>query len=93
MYSSLKLFFPRLTSLISRPSRALDLPSLPVHNVETDPERRARTLKHLLKANHANNAIFHGKDLSETNAVPNVRSSTSLLPNPSLENLKETSIK
>ncbi|KAG7114750.1 hypothetical protein HYQ45_016500 [Verticillium longisporum] len=39
--------------------QAIDLPPVEVHNVETDPEKRARCLKHLIKANHVNHAIVY----------------------------------
>ncbi|KAK4231040.1 cell cycle checkpoint protein RAD17 [Podospora fimiseda] len=39
--------------------KSIDLPSVEVHSVETDPEKRPRTLKHLLKANHINHSIIY----------------------------------
>jgi hypothetical protein len=43
----------------------INLPPVARHDIEAAPERRARTLKHLIKANHATKAIV-GKD-----GVPN----------------------
>ncbi|KAI0967636.1 hypothetical protein F4678DRAFT_445039 [Xylaria arbuscula] len=58
--------------------RSIDLPPVEVHNVETSPEKRDRTLKHLLKANHINHAIlFH--DLRFHNHTPHALSSAYLL--------------
>ncbi|GAO15511.1 hypothetical protein UVI_02020750 [Ustilaginoidea virens] len=37
---------------------AIDLPAVDVHHIETNPERPARSLKHLLKANHVNYAVL-----------------------------------
>lgn len=39
--------------------QSIDVPPVEVHHVETSPDRRARCLKHLLKANHANYAIVY----------------------------------
>ncbi|PHH65518.1 hypothetical protein CDD81_2298 [Ophiocordyceps australis] len=37
------------------------LPAVKVHQIETDPRRRSRCLKHLLKANHVNYSIVYNK--------------------------------
>lgn len=37
----------------------IDLPRVQVHHVETTPDRRARSLKHLIKANHVNYALIY----------------------------------
>lgn len=37
----------------------VNLASVPIHDVETSADRRARSLKHLLKANHANHSILY----------------------------------
>ncbi|KAI0433418.1 cell cycle checkpoint protein RAD17 [Xylaria sp. FL1042] len=59
-------------------SRSIDLPPVEVHNVETSPEKRSRTLKHLLRANHINHAIlFH--DLRFHNHLPHILCSAYLL--------------
>jgi len=41
--------------------RAVRLEPVEVHEVETAPDKRARTLKHLLRANHANHAIVYNE--------------------------------
>jgi hypothetical protein len=48
-----------LTTISSRTDQAIDIPSVEIHDVETAPEKRPRTLKHLLRANHANYAILY----------------------------------
>ncbi|KAI0205013.1 hypothetical protein F4808DRAFT_413007 [Astrocystis sublimbata] len=59
-------------------SRSIDLPPVEVHNVETAPEKRPRTLKHLLRANHVNHSIlFH--NLEFDNHLPHILSSAYLL--------------
>jgi len=47
----------------------IDLPSVKIHDVETSPEKAARTLKHLLKANHINNALLYNDNMFH-NHVP-----------------------
>ncbi|KOS16895.1 hypothetical protein ESCO_004745 [Escovopsis weberi] len=42
-----------------RQGAGIDMPSVKVHCVETDPDKRARCLKHLLKANHVNYSIIY----------------------------------
>jgi len=49
----------------------VDLPSVEIHDIETSTEKRARTLKHLLKANHANYSIIY-HDLRYHNHTPHV---------------------
>jgi hypothetical protein len=58
--------------------RSIDLPPVEVHNVETAPEKRPRTLKHLLRANHVNHSIlFH--NLQYHNHMPHALCSAYLL--------------
>lgn len=40
-------------------AQSIDLPSVEIHEVETAPEKRPRTLKHLIKANHINHSIMY----------------------------------
>lgn len=61
----------------------IDLPSVEIHDVETSTERRARTLKHLLKANHVNHSIIY-HDLRFHNHAPHVRPTTPQTSTPSL---------
>ncbi|KAI0021320.1 hypothetical protein F4780DRAFT_739015 [Xylariomycetidae sp. FL0641] len=57
---------------------AINLPPVEVHNVETAPEKRPRTLKHLLKANHVNHSIIYHK-LQFDNHMPHILCSAYLL--------------
>ncbi|PMB64187.1 hypothetical protein BM221_009981 [Beauveria bassiana] len=41
------------------PATTVAVEALPVHDIETDQERRGRSLKHLLKANHVNYAVVY----------------------------------
>jgi hypothetical protein len=50
---------------------SVDLPSVEIHDIETAAEKRPRTLKHLLKANHANYAIIY-HNLTFHNHTPHV---------------------
>ena len=77
MFSSFSSFsnpfsVPRF--LGGNPGTAIDLKSVDVHVVEIRQEKRARTLKHLLKLNHANHAIVY-HDLQFHNHMPHVRAS------------------
>ncbi len=58
--------------------KAVKLDPVEVHNVETDPEKRPRTLKHLLRANHANHSIIY-HNLQFDNHMPHILSSAYLL--------------
>jgi len=40
-------------------SQSIGLQSVETHDVETAPEKRPRTLKHLLRANHVNHSIIY----------------------------------
>ncbi|KAF4123414.1 cell cycle checkpoint protein [Geosmithia morbida] len=48
----------RLAGSGSRPGM-IELPPVEIHQVETSPDRRARGLKHLIKANHVNYSIVY----------------------------------
>lgn len=54
-------------------SQAIDIPSVEIQDVETGVDKRARTLKHLLKANHANHSIIY-HNLEFHNHAPHVSS-------------------
>ncbi|KAF1832361.1 hypothetical protein BDW02DRAFT_640822 [Decorospora gaudefroyi] len=56
----------------------VDLPSVEIHDIETSAEKRPRTLKHLLKANHANYSIIY-HDLTFHNHAPHILGSAYLL--------------
>lgn len=75
MFSSFSSFanpfsVPRF--LGGNPATTIDLKSVPIHDVETRHEKRARTLKHLLKLNHANHSIVY-HNLQFDNHMPHVR--------------------
>ncbi|KAI0152236.1 hypothetical protein F4776DRAFT_600727 [Hypoxylon sp. NC0597] len=59
-------------------TRTIDIPPVEVHNVETAAEKRPRTLKHLLKANHVNHAILY-HNLEFHNHMPHILGSAYLL--------------
>ncbi|OTB10543.1 hypothetical protein K445DRAFT_322891 [Daldinia sp. EC12] len=59
-------------------TRTIDIPPVEVHNVETSPEKRPRTLKHLLKANHVNHSILY-HNLEFHNHLPHILGSAYLL--------------
>jgi hypothetical protein len=67
-----------LTTTSSKATNKIDLPSVEIHNVETAPEKRPRTLKHLLKANHINHAVFYNS-LRYHNHMPHILGSAYLL--------------
>lgn len=52
-------------------SPAITLPQASVHKIEDQPEKRARTLKHLLKANHTNHSVIYN-DLRFHNHTPHI---------------------
>jgi hypothetical protein len=67
-----------LTSGSNYASKSIDLPSVEIHDVETAPEKRPRTLKHLLKANHINHALIY-HNLQYHNHMPHLLGSAYLL--------------
>ncbi|GAB7348014.1 hypothetical protein MBLNU459_g5507t1 [Dothideomycetes sp. NU459] len=76
-FRSFGLALPRwLTDSFSGPG--LDLPPVQVHDIEERPEKRARTLKHLLKANHINHSIIY-HHLEFHNHTPHILGSAYLL--------------
>jgi hypothetical protein len=58
--------------------QSIDIPPVEVHNVETAPEKRPRTLKHLLRANHVNHSIIY-HELRFDNHMPHILCSAYLL--------------
>ncbi len=79
MASRLLSYVP-LVNLLVAPNEPQPIKIAPVevHNVETDPEKRPRTLKHLLRANHVNHAIIY-HNLQFDNHMPHILSSAYLL--------------
>ncbi|KFA63189.1 hypothetical protein S40285_03291 [Stachybotrys chlorohalonatus IBT 40285] len=64
-------YIPIVNRLLGSGSKAvaIDLPSVEIHNIETSTDRRARCLKHLLKANHVNYSImYHNLEYHNHNA-------------------------
>ncbi len=59
-------------------AQSVDLPSVKIHDVETAPEKRPRTLKHLLRANHVNYSIIY-HNLQFHNHMPHLLGSAYLL--------------
>ncbi len=75
MFSSFSSFanpfqLPRF--LRSGDTAAITIDPVEVHDVEAQHDKRARTLKQLLKLNHANNAILY-HHLQFHNHMPHVR--------------------
>src|SRR3569833_1801067 len=60
MASNLLSYVPLVGRLVaSGDVQIIQLDPVEVHNVETDPDKRPRTLKHLLRANHVNYSIVY----------------------------------
>jgi hypothetical protein len=81
MASSILSYVPlvgRLTGSQDGKVRAINLPSVEVHSIETDSSRRARSLKHLLRANHVNHSILY-HHLQFDNHAPHILCSAYLL--------------
>ncbi|KAI1412147.1 hypothetical protein F5Y13DRAFT_180242 [Hypoxylon sp. FL1857] len=78
--ASILSYVPIVNRLVSDPSRTrtIDIPPVEVHNVETAAEKRPRTLKHLLKANHVNHSILY-HNLEFHNHMPHILGSAYLL--------------
>ena len=57
---------------------AIKLPKATIHDVEERPEKRARTLKHLLKANHINHSVIYNH-LRFHNHTPHILGSAYIL--------------
>lgn len=60
------------------PERVFDIAPPELHNIEANPDRRARCLKHLLKANHVNYSLMYN-NLQFHNHNPHVLCSAYLL--------------
>ena len=67
-------FFSDLSNFITgayRSTLKFNLPPVDVIDIEETPEKRARTLKHLIKANHINHSIIY-HNLQFHNHAPHV---------------------
>lgn len=69
--STLLSYVPLVSRLVSPRHTTIDIPPVPVHDIETAPEKRPRTLKHLLKANHVNHSIIY-HNLQFDNHTPHI---------------------
>lgn len=58
--------------------QAIPLDPVEVHNIESNPEKRPRTLKHLLRANHVNHSVLY-HSLHYHNHLPHILGSAYLL--------------
>ncbi|KAK3936200.1 cell cycle checkpoint protein RAD17 [Diplogelasinospora grovesii] len=58
--------------------KAIDIPPVEVHSIETVPDKTPRTLKHLLRANHVNHSIIY-HNLQFDNHMPHILCSAYLL--------------
>ena len=56
----------------------IKLPKVPTHSIEANSDKRARTLKHLLKANHINHSVIYNS-LRFHNHTPHILSSSYIL--------------
>jgi hypothetical protein len=75
MFSSFtSLSLPRFSSIFNPSSshQAITIPPVEVHDIETSTDKRDRTLKHLLRLNHANFSILYNR-LRFHNHTPHVR--------------------
>lgn len=59
--ASLLSYIPVVSRLVGSrgPERVFDIAPSEIHDIEVNPDRRARCLKHLLKANHVNYSIIY----------------------------------
>jgi hypothetical protein len=80
MATTLLSYVPLVGKLVSagHALKSIDIPSVEIHSIETDRDRRARCLKHLLKANHVNHSIIY-HNLEFDNHTAHVLSSAYLL--------------
>ncbi|KAF2627986.1 hypothetical protein BU25DRAFT_367576, partial [Macroventuria anomochaeta] len=78
MFSLPKISLPSFLTGGSGTHQTIDIPSVQVHDIETAAEKRSRTLKHLIKANHANYSIIY-HDLRFHNHTPHILGSAYIL--------------
>ena len=72
-------YVPLVNRLLARDEvRRIDLAPVDVHSIETEPDKRPRTLKHLLRANHVNHSIIY-HNLQFDNHMPHILCSAYLL--------------
>lgn len=80
MAATLLSYVPLVNRLVGTAgtAREIKLEPVEVHNVETAAEKRPRTLKHLLRANHVNHSIVY-HDLQFDNHMAHILCSAYLL--------------
>ncbi|KAH4350399.1 hypothetical protein HBH98_048540 [Parastagonospora nodorum] len=78
MFSLPKISVPSFLRLGGGNYLKASIPSVEIHDIETSAEKRPRTLKHLLKANHANYSIIY-HDLRFHNHTPHFLGSAYVL--------------
>lgn len=77
--ASLLSYVPGLSRLVhSDGHKRIAIPPVEVHTVDNAPEKRPRTLKHLLRANHVNHSIIY-HNLQFDNHLPHILCSAYLL--------------
>lgn len=66
-------YVPLVNRLVAQreADKGIDIPPVEVHSIETAPEKRPRTLKHLLRANHVNHSIIY-HNLQFDNHMPHI---------------------
>lgn len=69
---------PVANRLVNDDVQIIDIPSVEVHDVETEQGGRAKCLKHLIKKNHANYSVLYHQ-LQFDNHTPHILSSAYLL--------------
>lgn len=69
---------PALSSFLPATSGPVKVSKAEVHDVEENPDKRARTLKHLLKANHINHSVIYN-ELRFHNHAPHILGSAYIL--------------
>ena len=77
MFSLPKIQLPSFFTSGGDNYQAIEIPSVQVYDIETAAEKRSRTLKHLIKANHANYSIIY-HDLRFHNHTPHVCTSNAI---------------
>ncbi|KAH7069249.1 hypothetical protein FB567DRAFT_565001 [Paraphoma chrysanthemicola] len=78
MFSLPKVSIPSFLRVRGGSYPKVELPTVQIHDIETAAEKRPRTLKHLLKANHANYSIIY-HDLRFHNHTPHILGSAFIL--------------
>ncbi|KAK4451475.1 cell cycle checkpoint protein RAD17 [Podospora aff. communis PSN243] len=64
-------YVPILNRLVAPKHTGIDLDPVEVHTIDSDPDKRPRTLKHLLRANHLNHSIIY-HNLQFDNHTPHI---------------------